>query len=906
MISQRCEKMDINQIKYDIEELIKDFKINYEQHKKEAEANTETKLVEPLFEILGWLKSDFVKREKVRRGKKRGFADYAFKIEDKVAFFLEAKKVGIPLEKEADKQVISYALSKRVPFAVSTNFESLKIFCVEQDNALNNVFRVFKKPEEYIDNLQDLLFLHKENIEKNLHIKKAEDEGRLKKRISIDKPLLEDMMRIRNMIANDIKKRYREKYELNEREEIVQRIIDRLIFIRKCEDIGTSPEGLMLEEIMHHPWGYAHPKLRQIFSKYNDIYNGGLFAIETDNDCDKITIDGKIVQALIGLLYESKDKNYIYDFNWIDADVLGQVYEQYLGKILSQTRSGISELKNGQAHRKEQGIYYTPTYIVDYIVENTVGTLLKTRKRKPKDIKILDPACGSGSFLIKAFDCLNENLYSEDEAKYHRLDGQGMYSIKTEILKNNIYGVDLDAKAVEITKLNLMLKAAEKFRKLPDDDELHIKRGNSLIDDENIVGLDVFRWNDDFEKGSFDVVIGNPPYIDSEEMVKTQPELRKAYSTIYSTAKGNWDIFCIFIEKGLRLLKEGGYFGMIVPNKLLSAEYAIALRNFIQEHKIIAIRDYSEIPVFRANVYPIVIIIKKGSPRKNKFSAELMESYGDSAKLSFSRKIGQEDLKKIPQNTWAHIFGKHKKRIIDKVLSNSTTLDNLAKVSGAATVSEAYELKELIKELSKQRNYFKFINTGTIDRYSSSWRNSKTRYIKDSYYKPIVTKQELKNFSNKRYDEASKSKIIIAGMTKILECYLDAGQYLAGKSTTIVTSDKENLKLILAILNSRLMTFVYKNLFRSLSLQGGYMRVGPPQIRNLPIKQVPKLQQKSIIGLVDKMLYLNNRLNEIGDKKTLETVKIEEGIRKTDDEIDKIVYNIYKITKAEKDIITKT
>src|SRR3989344_8158858 len=206
--------------------------------------------------------------------------------------------------------------------------------------------------------------------------------------MSIDKALLEDLMQMRKLIVEDIEKTYPQKYEVNDKEEIVQRIIDRLIFIRRCEDVGMNPENLYLEEVKHLPDNKAYPKLKEIFEKYNDMYNSGLFAVGVDNDCDVIKIDGLIIKKLVGYLYESKDKQYIYNFDWIDADVLGQVYEQYLGKILSQTKSGKAKLKDGQAHRKEQGIYYTPTYVVDYIVKNSVGELLKDKKVDVRKIKI--------------------------------------------------------------------------------------------------------------------------------------------------------------------------------------------------------------------------------------------------------------------------------------------------------------------------------------------------------------------------------------------------------------------------------------------------------------------------------------------------------------------------------------
>src|SRR3989344_9505807 len=153
-------------LKVELQKLVNDFRANYKDDKSQLEANTETKLIEPLFELLGWSKKDFVKQVKAKREEKEGHADYAFYIDGKIVFFLEAKKVGISLEKEADKQVISYALSKRIPFAISTNFEELKIFCVEQEDARKNVFRVFRKPEDFLNNLHDLVLLSKDSFEK--------------------------------------------------------------------------------------------------------------------------------------------------------------------------------------------------------------------------------------------------------------------------------------------------------------------------------------------------------------------------------------------------------------------------------------------------------------------------------------------------------------------------------------------------------------------------------------------------------------------------------------------------------------------------------------------------------------------------------------------------------------------
>ena len=255
------------QAKEKLKKLVLDFNNNPDYYKKLSEADVEDKLVNELFvNILGWDKKDYEKRAKARRGDKSGSADYAFKINDRIVFFLEVKKVTIPLEKEADEQVILYSLSKKVPLAISTNFQQMNIFCVEQENAVKNVFRTFKEPEDYVTNFSDFLFLSKESFEQGLLLKKAEDEGRLKKRVSIDKVLLEDFWRVRTLIANDIEKNKSGKYNINEKDEIVQRILDRLIFIRRCEDIGINPENQTLQEIKHIAESRAYSQLKALFT----------------------------------------------------------------------------------------------------------------------------------------------------------------------------------------------------------------------------------------------------------------------------------------------------------------------------------------------------------------------------------------------------------------------------------------------------------------------------------------------------------------------------------------------------------------------------------------------------------------------------------------------------------------
>jgi hypothetical protein len=233
-------------------------------------------------------------------------------------------------------------------------------------------------------------------------------------------------------------------------------------------------------------------------------------------------------------------------------------------------------------------------------------------------------------------------------------------------------------------------------------------------------------------------------------------------------------------------------------------------------------------------------------------------------------------------------------------------LESVAEVSGAASVAEAYELKEIIEDLSNQKEYFKFINTGTVDRYASLWGVFKTKYIKSLYEKPVVSKEHLAAYSTKRYNQAKSTKIVIGGMNKRLEAYLDFGDYLAGKSTTVVLPSKIHPKVLLAILNSKLMTFFYKDSFKSLSLAGGFMRVGPSQIQKLPIRIFSMKLQEEIMGLVNKLVTLNERLNEIYFKESDENAKIQENAKKIDSRIDELVCHGYGLTPSENQIIEKS
>ena len=481
--------------------------------------------------------------------------------------------------------------------------------------------------------------------------------------------------------------------------------------------------------------------------------------------------------------------------------------------------------------------------------------------RKMIDVASNQIQFGDGQKKAQIDDLINlkQELYGENDPERKKVLLERISIARNELLKLNFIGTNKEKELLEI-------------------DKSHNKPYFAWM----LEFIEVFIEND-----GFDIVIGNPPYVDSEHMVKDKGLLqtRELCNKIYNSAKGNWDLFIVFIELGYKNLNNTGNISFIIPNKIIASNYAKAIRNIISNNSLIEIRDYSDVNVFKeASVYPITFLSNK---KDNViFESIRMIKMKNMLDIEWENDI-KRDIFKTNEN-WDNFFAKNSKAysIINRIINDNKKLQDIAKVKGAATVSESYIIKE---KLYENKNFikeieFKFVNTGTIDKYNTTWKDGKTQYIKHAYYQPVISKIDLKNISQRRYEEALKEKIIIGGMTKVLECYYDKGECLAGKSTIIVLDSSENLKYLIGILNSRLMTRFYQIYFNSLSLAGGFYRIGAPQIKELPIAKATKLQEEKIIKLVDHLLTAPS------DKKI-------------QDDLDKIVYSIYGIEKEEIEIL---
>ncbi|MGA2468051.1 MAG: N-6 DNA methylase [Thermodesulfobacteriota bacterium] len=650
-----------------ISNLVERFERNIEAYRNPAYNETQLRreFVNPFFEALGWdvtnkagyaeQYKDVIHEDAIKIAGATKAPDYCFRIGGVRKFFLETKKPSIDIKGQIDPayQLRRYAWSAKLPLSILTDFEELAIYdCRLRPRPTDkpSIGRIrFYSYSQYIDSFEEVYnLLSKESVLKGSFDKFAESERQKRGTTEVDAEFLKEIESWREALAKDIAMR-NQKLSIRELNYVVQLTIDRIIFLRMCEDRGIEHYG-QIQNLLNGTNTYR--RLREIFYHADDKYNSGLFDFKTDRLTPEIKIDDKPLKDTFKNLYYPESP---YEFSVLGADILGHVYEQFLGKVIRLTEGHRAKVEEKPEVRKAGGVYYTPTYIVDYIVKNTVGKLCEGRTpRQISLLRILDPACGSGSFLLGAYQYLldyHRDWYQKDSPQKHTKEiyqgrgGQWYPTIqeKKRILLNNIFGVDIDPQAVEVTKLSLLLKVLEgenqdtlerqmkllKERALPDLGS-NIKCGNSLIgpdfhqgkqmnllDNEEIYRINPFDWEKEFseimKQGGFDAVIGNPPYVRQESLGDAKVYFQLHYKTFRPTA----DLYVNFIERGIDLLKKTGLFGMIVSNKWLRAAYGKPLREFLSTDAcVLQVVDLAGLPVFAKTTVRTIILICSPNPKQ--------------------------------------------------------------------------------------------------------------------------------------------------------------------------------------------------------------------------------------------------------------------------------------------------
>jgi type I restriction-modification system DNA methylase subunit len=693
------------------------------------------------------------------RGKR---ADYAFFTAPNFAqarFLAEAKKPSKNLENNQDCfQAVRYGWNSNTPLAVLTDFEQFLILDSRyKPNVETSVSRILKKFHytEFTDEekFREIYFLFsRERVIKNsledfastLERFRGARQAKLFQTAQIqpvDEAFLSELDKQREELARAFKTK-NTNLEKDELTEITQRTLDRLVFIRFLEDKLVEPTEII--DNLGTKSGSAWRDFIAEMPRLNRTYNGIIFKPHDILDNPNFAPDESTFEIIRDWLAH---KNSAYDFNTIPIHILGSIYERFLGKTIETTDDSAVVVDKPEV-RKAGGVYYTPEYIVRYIVENTIGKLIE--KKKPEEIaemKFADIACGSGSFLLGIFDYLiayHVEYHSENKTRRERaikeglcretIDGNLQLTIqyKREILLNNIYGVDLDAQAVEVAQLSLYLKLLEEettstkqqflsgFREqlLP---PLHknIVHGNSLIDYDIMDGMlfdtrELKQLNpmnfqaafpEVFQKGGFHATVGNPPYIRIQTLMETSPQSAQYLKENYVSAeKGNYDIYVVFVEKALSLLNEHGKLGYILPHKFFNAKYGEALRGIIAKGKNLShVVHFGDQQIFYgATTYTCLLHLNKEETEEFEFiKVDNLIAWRD--EKQFIR--GAINTTQLTQSEWNFTTGENT-ALFDKLQSIPTKLEHVTDRIFQGIKTSADKIY-IVEEIERKENLVK-------------------------------------------------------------------------------------------------------------------------------------------------------------------------------------------------------
>ncbi len=971
--------------------LVEDFDSNIEKFKSLScnEEDIKIDFINPFFEALGWdvrnkaghpPDSKEVKFEdSVEVQGRIKNPDYSFRLERARKFFVEAKKPAVNIEGGISPafQLRSYAWSADLPISILTDFEEFAVY-----DCRNEPFKLDKSAKSRLFIIKYYEFEKRWDEIASLFSKEAVQNGSLDKYLEsipakrgskkVDEALLEDISGWRESLAVNIAKL---NLNLDQKglNHAVQITIDRILFLRICEDRSIEDYG-RLKKLLDGENVYQ--RLFELFEEADKKYNSGLFHFhpeEDRKDFDVITpsikIDDYVLKNIIqGLYYPDSP----YVFSEIPAEILGRVYEQFLGKVIQLTEDREVKVDYKPEVRKAGGVYYTPSYIVDYIVNNTVGKLLERKSPKEaSELRILDPACGSGSFLIGAYQCLldwhldwykgnlvprldaGQKLTSKEvqnllpapiekpgknaKARSRRIwerasiatlpieQRGGEWHLRTaerkRILLNNIYGVDIDTQAVEVTKLSLLLKVLEGENKatiadltmysderaLPDLGN-NIKCGNSLIgwdildDNPNITqeelwSINPFDWQKGFlevsSRGGFDVVIGNPPW----GGLITKPE--KVYlDRNYVNKRGESETHLFFIEKSFNVLNINGILGFITPNTWLAVLNSEELRNYLLSHanfyEIFELSKY--IFVDAPDIVPILIFLGKLSETNETCivkRASVIKITSNNFNSSFF-------VHRIDKTIWKKSLGSviNTRASIDSVKILEKCKLRACHLSDICDVLYGIKTGDNSKYLSPNKSdvhCYKALKTGELARYNIHWKGLYLWWCKDLAGYRTVTLEIPKIIIQYIRKLSLKQRIIAALDENGIYYPLNNYSYVSLKD-----GSNYSINYILGILNSCLLNYYYANTFIDYNIKPTYLSRLPIHNIDFSNPQDVALHNK-MVSLVKRMLDLHRQLDLSMTEH--EKTMLSRQIQATDGQIDSLVYELYGLTEEEIKIV---
>ncbi|NJD69049.1 MAG: restriction endonuclease subunit M [Candidatus Methylomirabilota bacterium] len=966
-----------------IAELIAKFDQHLDAYHAATYGETEVRVefINPFFEALGWdvanrtgyaeAYKDVIHEDAIKIGGATKAPDYCFRIGGTRKFFLEAKKPATNIKGDTNPafQLRRYAWSAKLPLSILTDFEEFAVYDCrikpDQADRASTARVLYLTYSEYVRRWDEIAAIFsRDAVLKGSFDRYAESSRGKKGTAAVDAAFLKEIEAWRESLARNLALRNPDltQQELNF---AVQRTIDRIIFLRMCEDRGIEPYG-QLQTLLNGE--HTYERLRYLYGIADDRYNSGLFHFKPEKGRAEapdalaytLTIDDKVLKEIIRRLYYPESP---YEFSVLGADILGNVYEQFLGKVIRLTPGHRAVVEDKPEVKKAGGVYYTPAYIVDYIVTHTVGKLCegKTPKQVAK-LRILDPACGSGSFLISAYSSLlnyHRDWYVKDDPKRHTkeiyqgIGGQWFLTTqeKKRILLNNIYGVDIDSQAVEVTKLSLLLKVLEgenqdsltrqlqmwRERALPDLGN-NIKCGNSLIgpdfyehqqmsllDEDERYHINVFDWQAEFpsimQAGGFDAVIGNPPYVRQEGV----SDYKHYFSVSYNAYHGLADLYVYFYERGLQLARDGGLLGYISSSKFLHTGYGTGLRDLLSQHlRPLSVVDYGDVQIFKgATTYPIVVIGEKthGSVARDFRYGRAASETGvlPETILDYGKSVSCKSLTSGP---WIFTT-KRGQRIVTKMTDQSSPLSQVggpAQIGIKTSLNEAFVVKPdvahaLVRSHSGAREVLKPYGRGRDIRNWFSTTNGDflicARESLNIENYPSV-KEYLKQFEARlraRYEVQrgdydwwvirqvantevyDNPKLVYPDLCSKSRFALNVDGMYPNNTVFCIPSDSLAL---LGYLNSQLAWYWITQ--HCPANRGDAYRLSNQHMNKLPVNP-SLLRHTRLSGLVEQMLGLHKQL--AAAKTPDEKTRLHRQIGATDRLIDQLVYDLYGLTEEE-------
>ena len=998
----------------EIKNLVQTFSRNYKSYtsKDYDEANTRTDFIDKFFEALNWdVRNDgakaerfreVVREDKVKIADQTKAPDYSFRIGGQKIFFVEAKKPNVNIkEYEAPAfQVRRYAYTAKLPLSILTDFEEFavydtKIKPAQKDNASTARIKYIR----YTDYEKEFDFLwntfSKQAVENGSFDNYAEEAGGKKGTGEIDSALLDLIETWRLSLAKNIALR-NETLSLRNLNAAVQKIIDRIIFLRIAEDKEMENYGTLQNAAKQAD---IYGSLKKIFLDADKKYNSGIF--KNESWINALLIDDKILKEIIDELYYPKCP---YVWAALPVEILGNIYEKFLGSEIT-----FKNIKGGHTATVEQkpeikkagGVFYTPRYIVEYIVSQTLGKKLENLSPKEADkITVLDPACGSGSFLVGAYKYLlnwylEQYTKSEPAAKNALKENKIAETTrglslsveeKKRILTGHIFGVDIDSQAVEVTKLSLFLQMLEGegkelhgtqsdlFRSsdltiLPDM-SANIRCGNSLIasdfyanaqgtlfDDEAMIKVNAFDWEKAFGKmphgfGSpnglpfkrggvadsnpcgnrkgFDVVIGNPPYVNINTMSEYHEYFAKHYGEIHT---GYNDLMYYFLYKGISLLSTGGVFGMITSNYFLGNDYAKKLRLFLNKN-VERIINFREAKIFQeASVHTAIVFAQKGATKgtiefytyknsKAPQSVELNEDYEHS-----------ELVRKDLGDTWI-VADSSSSAIIEKIKKGAVYLGDITEIEKGSSSgkNDAFTLpKKLAEELNLEKDLLRQnVKNGDIHQYLYSDRGNVLIYTDNdtdikkypkileylkSHKKELSARNEVAKGAYPwwRFERPRNKAVFDAGEKLIVpyraehnrfaydnaQCFNDGGDI---RAIVVKEHSPYSIKALLVLLNSALLDWYFGFIGKAKGKSREYFNKPLAEIP-LPALEGKTLEEANaaLARLADAMLSAVQKEQTAVSEEDKRIAR--QRINALDAQINALVYKLYGLTDEEIEVV---